>query len=45
MLVTNKNPQIYKEHVISFIAFDFVKGVTIIDWIANMKLYLSDIEE
>ena len=31
MLVPNKNSQGYKEHVISFIAFAFGEGVTIID--------------
>ena len=45
MLVPNKNPQGYKEHVISFIAFAFGEGVTIIYWITNMKLYVSDILE
>ena len=28
-----------------FIHFDFVEGVNIIDWIANMRLYMSNIEE
>ena len=45
MLVPNKNPQGYKEHIISCIAFDFRKYVTIIDFLANMKLYVSNIEE
>ena len=45
MLVPNKNPQGYKEHIISFITFSFGEGVTIIDCIANMKLYVSDIGE
>ena len=45
MLVPKNNPQEYKEHGISFIEFAFGKGVTIIDWISNMKLYVSDIEE
>ena len=45
MLVINKKPQGYKEHVISFIVFEFGEGVTIIYWIANMKLSKSDIEE
>ena len=45
MLVPDKNPQVYKEHVIKFISFDFGDGVTIIDWLSNMKLYVSDIEE
>ena len=31
MLVTNKNPQVYKEHVIYFIEFSFGGGVTIIE--------------
>ena len=43
MLVPNKNSQGYKEHVILFIGFAFEEGVTIIDWLANMKLYVSDI--
>ena len=45
MLDPNKNPQGYKEHIISFIDFDFGEGVIIIDWLANMKLYVTDIEE
>ena len=44
VLVANNKPQGFKEHVISFIIFDFGVGVTIIDWLANMKLYVSDIE-
>ena len=45
MLVPNKNPQGYKEHFISFIAFAFGEGVTIIDCLANMNLYVSVIEK
>ena len=45
MLVPNNNPQGYKEHVTLFIAFAFGEGVDIIDWLANMKLYVFDIEE
>ena len=45
MLVNKKNPQGYKEHVIYFIKFSFREGVTIIDWMENMKLYVSDIAE
>ena len=45
MLVANKNPQGCKKHIISFLAFDFVEGVTILDWLKNMKIYLYDIEE
>ena len=45
MLVPNNNPQGFKEHVPSFIAFEFVEGVTIIDWLSNMKLYMYDSEE
>ena len=45
MLVPNNNPQGYKEHVISNIDVAFGEGVTIIDSIENMKLYMSDIEE
>ena len=39
------NPQGCKEHFIYFIYFSLVEGVTIIDWLENMKLYVSDIEE
>ena len=28
-----------------FIVFAFVEGVTIIDWLENMNMYVSDIEE
>ena len=45
MLVPNKNLKGYKEHVILFIAFDFGEGVTIIDWPASVKRYVSNIEE
>ena len=45
MLINNKNPQGYKEHVILFILFSFGEDVTIIDWIENMKLYVPNIEE
>ena len=45
MIVLNKNPQGYKEHVIQFINFTFGECVTIIDWLKNMKLYLCNIEE
>ena len=44
MLVPNKNPQGYKEHVIFFIVFAFGEVVTIIEWLASMKLYVSYIE-
>ena len=44
ILVPNKKPQVYKEHIISFIVFSFGEGVTIIDWIEIMKLYVSNIE-
>ena len=37
MLVTNKNPQVKKEHIVSFIVFDFVEGVTIIDWLEKKE--------
>ena len=43
MLVPNNNPQGYKEHVISFISFYFGEDATIIDWLSNMKLYVSNI--
>ena len=45
MLVPNKNPPVYKEHIIYFIGSAFGEGFTIIDWLANMKLYVSDIVE
>ena len=45
MLVKYKNPQGYKEHVISFIEFSFGEVINITDWILNMKLYVSNIEE
>ena len=45
MLVPNKNPPGYKEHVISFIALSFGEGDTILNWLGNIKLYLSDIIE
>ena len=38
VLVPNKNPQGYKEHVFFLILFSFVDGVTFIDCLANMKL-------
>ena len=43
MLVPNKNPQGYKEHVIQFIGFEFGLGITIIYWISNMNLYVYNI--
>ena len=43
MLVPNKNPQRYKERVILFISFTFGEGVTIIDLIEKMELYVSDV--
>ena len=45
MLVPNNKLQRYKEHVISFIVFAFGEGVTIIDWLENKKIYVSNIEE
>ena len=45
MLVPDKNPQGYKYHVIWCIEFSFGEGVTIIDWLSSMKLYVYDIEE
>ena len=44
MLAPNKNIQGYKEHDISFISPAFGVGVNIVGWLANTKLYLSDIE-
>ena len=43
MLVTCKNTPEYKEYVINFTKFYFGEGVTIIDWLANMKPYVSEI--
>ena len=45
ILFTNNNTPGHKEHFIYFIAFAFEKGVTIIDLISNMKLYVSDTKE
>ena len=45
MIVPNNNSQGYKEHVILFIFFAFGEVVIIIDWIASMELYVSDILE
>ena len=45
MLVPNNKPQGYKEHVIQSFESNFGEGVTIIDWLANMKLYVDTIEE
>ena len=45
MFVTKKKPQGYKEHAIQFIVFYFGEGVIIIGCIANMKFYVSDIQE
>ena len=43
MLVPNNNPQGYKKHFILLISFSFGEGFNIIDWIANTKIYVSDI--
>ena len=43
MLVTCKNPPGYKQHVISFIIFDFGEGVNIIYLMPNMNIYVSNI--
>ena len=45
MLVPKNNLQGFKEHVICFIDFYYGEGVTIMDWIENMKIYVSNIEE
>ena len=45
MLFSNHMLQGYKYHVILFIDFSFVEGVTIIYWLSTMKLYVSDIEK
>ena len=43
ILVPCNNPPHYQEHVIYFISFYFGEGVTITDWIVNIKLYVSEI--
>ena len=45
MLVPNKKPQGYKENTILFIAFAFGEVVTIINRLANIKLYVSNFDE
>ena len=45
MLLPNNKKQGNKEHVISFIDFNFGEFFTIIDWLANTKLYITNIEE
>ena len=44
-VIKTNNPQGFKEHVISFISFAFSKCINIIYCIANMKLYVSNIEK
>ena len=43
--VPNNNPRKYKEHFILFNAFAFGEVVTIIYWLSNMNIYVSDLEE
>ena len=43
MLDPYKTPPSHQERAISYTVFDFREGVTIIDFISNMKLYVSDI--
>ena len=45
MLVPNNNQEVYKEHFNLFTYFTFGDGVNIIDWLENMKLYVSNIEK
>ena len=45
MLVPKNNPPGYKEHVICFVLCAFGEGAKLIDWIENMKIYVSDIVE
>ena len=45
MLLPNNKKQGNKEYVISFIDFTFGEVFTIIDWLANTKLYITNIEE
>ena len=45
MLVPKNDPPGYTEYVISFIVFSFRECVTIIDFLSNMKLYVSKILE
>ena len=44
-LVPKKNPLGYTEYIIYCILFAIRYGVTIIDWIENMKYYVSYIVE
>ena len=45
VLVKKKTPQKYKEDVISFIDFVFGEGIIITDWLENINLHVSNIEE
>ena len=45
MLVPNKNTIGYKKHVVYFFVFGFLEGVTIIDCLLNMNIYVSNIVE
>ena len=43
MVVPCNNPPEYMEHVIAFIWFSFKEGIKIVDFISNMKPYVSSI--
>ena len=45
MFVPNKNSTGYKYHLIYLIEFSFGECVNTIDWIENMKRYVSKIME
>ena len=45
MLVTNKKPQEYKEHTISFTVFYSVENVSIVYFLENMNIHVSGIEK
>ena len=45
MFVPFKNPPKYRELIIYLILFDFGYGVTIIYYLENKKLYVSDMLE
>ena len=45
MLVPNKNLPGHKEYAICFTFFAFGEGVTVIDGILNMNIYVADIVE
>ena len=42
MIVPKNNPQGYKEYVIYFIDFGFGEFITVIDFLENMNIYVSN---